>query len=146
MKRLLFIPILLICGVCHAQCIITPTDVKQNNHGAIIVVADYDLNGQNVYNNKEIVVIIGADNTETKANLADAAKDICRDIIKDISDNKTFVYEAKKTRTAEVSDPIITAIETQVVGNTFTVNGVQETFKGKIITVTYDGSNSVVDE
>lgn len=145
-KVLLVILVLFVTSISYAQCVAEVKDVKQDEiRGSIIVETQYTLNGK--------VVQLGntrySDSSGTNAEIiAKAKEDIeihCKNLIKRIDNNFTYLKTQKLIQQKALTAPIITDIKDDLIGEKKTVNEVTDTFKGKDIKVTYDEKNTITN-
>jgi hypothetical protein len=119
-------------------------DVKiDDERGSIIVETEYKVNGVVVQTGNTRYTEESGTNAEIIAKAKADIAEHCENLIRRIEANRTFrEVEALKINKA-LTEPIVTAIKSDLVGYKTDKSEVVDVFKGKEIKVTADSVNSV---
>ena len=154
-KALLTLILILTCGLAQADCVATIVDVKADPvRGSIMVNTQYVLNGTTVmfghgkvaYGTTRYTEDSAATIADLKTQIAGDVKSHCEALIQRIDANTTFIKSEMLKRQSALTQPIIDTIKAQLIGQQASYNGKTLTYKGKVINVTSDSTNTVTDE
>lgn len=136
---------------CFAQCVAEIKDVyKDPVRGSIVVETEYTLNGEVVQLGQTRYKRKSGTNLEIKAYARKAAREHCRNLIKRINENATFIRAEMLSRVGGLRqgrtiEGIISNIKDDLIGYQTTQTEATKTFRGKDINVTFDKNNTVTD-
>jgi len=143
-KALLIMAFLMVCGVAQAQCVAEIKDVVQDpDRGSIIVQTEYTLNGNVVQQGQSRYLETSGTNEEIIARAKEDVAIHCENLIRRINVNSIYLKTEKLKMQKALTQPVIDDIKADLVGHKETKTEVEDTFKGKIIKVTYDEKNTV---
>ena len=135
---------LMVCGVAQAQCVAEIKDVVQDPaRGSIIVQTEYTLNGNVVQQGQSRYLETSGTNEEIIARAKEDVAIHCENLIRRINVNSIYLKTEKLKMQKALTQPVIDDIKADLVGHKETKTEVEDTFKGKIIKVTYDEKNTV---
>ena len=161
MRILLTLIFWLTCVNSYAQCV--PGEIKVLKDSlfpeTILVETEYFLNGVRVdVNGEPSSTWVGQNRFKNHSGtdeeiIAKAKRGInehCKNLIKRITENETFIQDEVQKRHDELqvgrtADSIITNIKDEIEGYTVSITEATKTFRGKDIKVTYDKKNTVTD-